>query len=162
MASFSGCTTARPISTHALRMEGDRPFGRYHKRRVISTHALRMEGDGFFYAPGNRPGEFLPTPSAWRATAMDDRFFREVNISTHALRMEGDIDSRTPKNRGRRISTHALRMEGDLRLLRVYHTDVGHFYPRPPHGGRPTAISRPQPGADFYPRPPHGGRQQTC
>ena len=57
--------------------------------------------------------EFLPTPSARRATDFLRLFPVDRYISTHALREEGDMVSppiflsRIP------ISTHALREEGD-------------------------------------------------
>ena len=58
------------------------------------------------------PGEFLPTPSARRATG--GRFRHPVfrTISTHALREEGDRQGRSG--------------------LAALH----YFYPRPPRGGR--------------------------
>ena len=34
----------------------------------------------------------------------------------------------------------------------------GHFYPRPPRGGRPGRWHGSADGSDFYPRPPRGGR----
>ena len=57
---------------------------------------------------------FLPTPSARRATAQLTHSGINTVISTHALREEGDnfIDV---QNRGGVISTHALREEGDRR-----------------------------------------------
>ena len=60
-----------------------------------------------------------------------------ASISIHALREEGDW----AKNLGiyaEPISIHALREEGDYPLgaLQALH---GHFYPRPPRGGRRTA-----------------------
>ena len=118
-------------------MEGDRPFGRYHKRRVISTHALRMEGDlrritssmyrfsDFYPRPphggrqkrkekNNVDYKFLPTPSAWRATVYCPLpICKFTRISTHALRMEGDVMRGEVKDQFGLISTHALRMEGD-------------------------------------------------
>ena len=35
-----------------------------------------------------------------------------------------------------------------------------YFYPRPPRGGRPSALGRMMFALDFYPRPPRGGRRQ--
>ena len=80
----------RPISTHALREEGDPGKGRGPGGGAISTHALREEGDRLhgsalpahcdFYPRPPRGGrhvmhskvyaeyQFLPTPSARRAT----------------------------------------------------------------------------------------------
>ncbi len=101
----------------------------------ISIHALRVEGDGFIIAKpsgcfnfyprppgGGRPakrtgaahiGEFLSTPSGWRAT----RFLlchaqRLYEISIHALRVEGDPTGLRCKH-VTGISIHALRVEGD-------------------------------------------------
>ena len=56
--------------------------------------------------------EFLPTPSARRATRRKAADVLTVRISTHALREEGD---------GQRVCPADHR---------------GHFYPRPPRGGR--------------------------
>ena len=57
----------------------------------ISTHALRMEGDAFIAASDAVAAEFLPTPSAWRATYAQTSIQARAKISTHALRMEGDL-----------------------------------------------------------------------
>ena len=124
------------ISTHALREEGDTILnGKRSPTGAISTHALREEGDPqrfsawtpppYFYPRPPRGGrlqlvrelikdpQFLPTPSARRATTI----------------------TRPPGPAAGRISTHALREEGDSGRLdgRRHRT---HFYPRPPRGGR--------------------------
>ena len=103
-------------------------------------------------------GVFLSTPSARRATGRPSVQAVVVAISIHALREEGDV------------------------ATLVMAVPSGHFYPRPPRGGRPgpqlvlrcsRAISihalreegdrsraRAHTGPiDFYPRPPRGGRQ---
>ena len=85
------------------------------RRRInngISIHALREEGD-----PQLRQGqlcrkEFLSTPSARRATLPGGDQIWPGEISIHALREEGD-DYFAPSS--------GLQ---------------GHFYPRPPRGGR--------------------------
>ena len=128
---------------------------------AISTHALREEGDflifirflmpflNFYPRPprgGRRPSmarcwnplQFLPTPSARRATAAARSAGTVRAISTHALREEGDPHLQGGPALGGLISTHALREEGDHdgaqpRPPRRY------FYPRPPRGGRPAA-----------------------
>ena len=101
--------------------------------------------------------QFLPTPSARRATDQVRFLSSHVSISTHALREEGDPagSSRSshkarflPTPSARRatdffnvftavfvISTHALREEGDELLIRQYDA-FDNFYPRPPRGGR--------------------------
>ena len=80
------------ISIHALRVEGD--DDRHTVRALlafISIHALRVEGDccreyGIYVS-----GEFLSTPSGWRATAARDLDqWQRFVISIHALRVEGD------------------------------------------------------------------------
>ena len=100
---------------------------------------------------------FLPAPSARRATRQRRFRFRPHFISIHALREEGDQRGPPPREA------------------------EGHFYPRPPRGGRlhprehllpPGDISihalreegdffwttRPISSQYFYPRPPRGGR----
>ena len=123
--------------------------------------------------------EFLSTPSARRATWLSSLSARRWRISIHALREEGDkrVSPDAPPDC---ISIHALREEGDILILRVG-LFFFYFYPRPPRGGRLTAITRrcsmarflSTPSArratlspygaahehqDFYPRPPRGGR----
>ena len=81
-----------PISTHALREEGDGQAQRGQPgRKKISTHALREEGD-----PPHAPK------------------LCQVGISTHALREEGDGNVMSYRDSRVEISTHALREEGDL------------------------------------------------
>ena len=124
----------------------------------ISTHALREEGDGLRW-PGHRAGpQFLPTPSARRATGQRPvdvlRSFlflptpsarRATHMIIYGLKLP-DLFLPTPSARRATrqparlksappISTHALREEGDLAisgsvLMHFY------FYPRPPRGGR--------------------------
>ena len=82
-----------------------------------------------------------------------------TNISIHALREEGDCPVRVGDLRDIEISIHALREEGDQRFFALSSrmmvflstpsarratglvADIGdvlgHFYPRPPRGGRP-------------------------
>ena len=164
---------------------GGRPTRWRNKNGIveISIHALREEGDllapmgsnwkNYFYPHPPRGGrhgqqdtrlaalEFLSTPSARRATR----------------RYGGAAGS------GTGISIHALREEGDPRSS-TFCTPIGHFYPRPPRGGRPfawpfvlgrnTFLSTPSArrataetiknaGFEiyFYPRPPRGGRPMS-
>ena len=79
--------------------------------------------------------KFLPTPSARRATFLYRLSQRDLRISTHALREEGDWAAMAaPGHDG--ISTHALREEGDLHCFLTCSSPRGYFYPRPPRGGR--------------------------
>ena len=106
------------ISIHAFRVEGDTfslavSFNKYYfyprppggGRPVmtadgetptwISIHAFRVEGDGRGERGLNWGGEFLSTPSGWRATRFH-WLYRLINIiSIHALRVEGDCNQKT-------------------------------------------------------------------
>ena len=82
-------------------------------------------------------GEFLSTPSVWRATPAAAGGIVHDVISIHALRVEGDVQIVCPP------------------------TENPYFYPRPPCGGRLrsatlTGLST----SNFYPRPPCGGRHR--
>ena len=59
------------------------------------------------------------------------------------------------------ISIHALREEGDPGNVPCRRWRSIYFYPRPPRGGRPSALVRRLPPSDFYPRPPRGGRPEV-
>ena len=103
-------------------------------------------------------GKFLSTPSARRATywsalnILSYRYFyprpprggrlqkqafnlQSRIISIHALREEGDARQRTGGIL-LGISIHALREEGDNVERLFVQERFGHFYPRPPRGGR--------------------------
>ena len=111
---FKFVVDAEAISTHALREEGDGGPGVLVHLIQISTHALREEGDwtdGQYYAI---TAEFLPTPSARRATPA---------CSFHVYSLPQFLPTpsarrATPRRRlpaaGPTISTHALREEGDF------------------------------------------------
>ena len=145
---------------------------------------------------------FLSTPSGWRATTKEYRKIMGTLISIHALRVEGDTlghqeavffaisihalrvegDSLLYAVRGEHaISIHALRVEGDNPTPRFRGDMSGDFYPRPPGGGRRSALIKQGHTYtisihalrvegdseqlcfghlidDFYPRPPGGGR----
>ena len=101
---------------------------------AISTHALREEGDSGPLDVAHTVTQFLPTPSARRATGVSPDRVADYAISTHALREEGDF-YRFPINNKLIISTHALREEGDA-FGNVRGGGDGDFYPRPPRGGR--------------------------
>ena len=152
---------------------------------TISTHALREEGDVAGRKLWYLPAQFLPTPSARRATGSACVSFllscisthalreegdaiqlrivtHERHISTHALREEGDLRYMTPPHRRGKISTHALREEGDSNF--VYNRSLGPQFLPTPSARRATrkhkrALAR---VANFYPRPPRGGRQPNA
>ena len=100
------------ISIHALRVEGDvRTCGRW---RTSLYFYPRPPGGGRLprHAARTTSGQFLSTPSGWRATGQLRQAGNACEISIHALRVEGDI----------------------LRLL--LSSCTAYFYPRPPGGGR--------------------------
>ena len=190
------------ISIHALREEGDttRLSSAESKRKFLSTpsarratqcamsyittinisiHALREEGDGA--APHGKHSGRTSSPPPPGGGRRPDRHpgCHDHCISIHALREEGDkrVSPDAPPDC---ISIHALREEGDILILRVG-LFFFYFYPRPPRGGRLTAIRRrcsmarflstpsarratvnllrqPSFSIYFYPRPPRGGR----
>ena len=105
------------------------------RQHGISTHALREEGDQIGECHLIQRVEFLPTPSARRATRHLAPCSGILPISTHALREEGDSRAAcsfmpalvflpTPSARRATVATDYIE-ESD--------TD---FYPRPPRGGR--------------------------
>ena len=147
-------------------MEGDVAFFAHaYANRPISIHALRVEGDCTPLHACSQLPVFLSTPSGWRATR-DIWDIRDAEtISIHALRVEGDLVLcgsiaagcdfyPRPPGGGRpaavadpsaalAISIHALRVEGDG--CRHLTTDKScYFYPRPPGGGRRLRVDRPK------------------
>ena len=124
-----------PISTHALREEGDPSASPARAYCIISTHALREEGDIDTFAHLLHSVEFLPTPSARRATPSE----------LHVVRKIKHFYPRPPRG-GRRSSRPSA------------HAAPPDFYPRPPRGGRPVGLPCARLLHNFYPRPPRGGR----
>ena len=147
-----------PISTHALREEGDI---RYPQTGTARPYFYPRPPRGGRPSPGPTRAPcgsiFLPTPSARRAT--------------RGRRQSGgpvlDFYPRPPRGgrpapghrqqQGDRISTHALREEGD-RPTKSPSRASPYFYPRPPRGGRPSPPLQAAGFWNFYPRPPRGGR----
>ena len=74
---------------------------------------------------------FLSTPSARRATKLDDRISALERISIHALREEGDVQPPEAGGAAVVISIHALREEGDSIGYATF-SGRSNFYPRPP------------------------------
>ena len=128
---------------------------------AISIHALREEGDRVTPATGSGATIFLSTPSARRATLVSCCTRRGVMsfLSTPSARRATIFT--TTSSRHFTISIHALREEGDG-SARPRRSRLGHFYPRPPRGGRPVDQQRPAGRENFYPRPPRGGRPRRC
>ena len=124
--------------------------------------------------------KFLSTPSARRATALEELQVNALIISIHALREEGDhapglhcpgsryFYPRPPRG-GRQleyegftasqaISIHALREEGDGITIDITNcTDISIHALR--EEGDPSFSIEISRGFYFYPRPPRGGRQ---
>ena len=81
----------RKISIHALREEGDDKTSLFERFQIISIHALREEGDDAGVCHEAQGQGFLSTPSARRATCVNQPHFIHFSISIHALREEGDF-----------------------------------------------------------------------
>ena len=129
--------------------------------------------------------QFLPAPSARRATAPDCRTLKQC-CDFYPRPPRGGRHRRQPDETGitEFLPTPSARRATSQR--RKEHGQQMDFYPRPPRGGRrltagakrqPTTFL-PTPSArrataslasfffslwlNFYPRPPRGGRQQMC
>ena len=82
----------------------------------ISIHALREEGDDEAKSVVKANEEFLSTPSARRATNLNDGEIYEMEfLSTPSARRATMEQTRRRINNG--ISIHALREEGDYSSL---------------------------------------------
>ena len=130
-----------------------------------------------------RGGDFYPRPPRGGRHRVVVLSNVDVRISIHALREEGDESSRMFST----LSLSFLSTPSARRATRFSHGGVsaaGHFYPRPPRGGRhPTRVLAAAERAisihalreegdhvgaafaaesgNFYPRPPRGGRQSS-
>ena len=131
-----------PISIHALREEGDHGRRRQHRDRPISIHALREEGDvRNCSAAARSAGYFYPRPPrGGRRFVLSSRSISVIFLSTPSAR-RATLYNRSQQN-GYSISIHALREEGDERNTGDYRLGGGHFYPRPPRGGRRQRASK--------------------
>ena len=125
----------------------------------ISTHALREEGDETYGLDGYGVLQFLPTPSARRATSTLQRTSASWTFLPTPSARRATASAEGGRYAGAMISTHALREEGDTTTIPAAPAST-YFYPRPPRGGRPRSrrTSSSAPGY-FYPRPPRGGRR---
>ena len=101
--------------------------------------------------------KFLPTPSARRATTSPRRTLAPLKISTHALREEGDRGREQRPAQLIGISTHALREEGDGFCLSGRLNFLISTHALREEGDALHRHPRPL-GNNFYPRPPRGGR----
>ena len=102
---------------------------------------------------------FLSTPSARRATFCGGSGGSGWPISIHALREEGDAYEPFHLREKIEISIHALREEGDP-LQSPPCALLSNFYPRPPRGGRQSALSQVIAAAQFLSTP--SARRATC
>ena len=90
-----GGARANEISIHALRVEGDLlSLKIVHAARAISIHALRVEGDQLRRGDIARDAYFYPRPPGGGRPYRAFRAVRNRMISIHALRVEGDFGVR--------------------------------------------------------------------
>ena len=149
--------TAKHISIHALREEGDASGRTVDQSERISIHALREEGDrccpawpwrnkNFYPRPprGGRPTltrttpplsrNFYPRPPrGGRLPILGYPAYFPLFLSTPSARRA--TVACAVAFRQVRISIHALREEGDLTEV-IEIIPITNFYPRPPRGGR--------------------------
>ena len=162
------------ISIHALREEGD-AYEPFHLREKIeiSIHALREEGDPLQSPPCALLSNFYPRPprggrllTQQEITQINDFYPRpprggrpaSVLPWVHASRFLSTPSARRatcplePACADTCISIHALREEGDRN--RCFRADrSADFYPRPPRGGRQSALSQVIAAAQFLSTP---------
>ena len=103
----------------------------------ISIHALREEGDDA--APGLQcsSAHFYPRPPRGGRPCPTAHRGPQTQISIHALREEGDIQLSSPA-----VAIYSLFLSTPSARRATIHCCTksggsGHFYPRPPRGGRP-------------------------
>ena len=107
----------------------------------ISIHALREEGDRSASVDNRRRADFYPRPPrGGRRFVLSSRSISVIFLSTPSAR-RATLYNRSQQN-GYSISIHALREEGDERNTGDYRLGGGHFYPRPPRGGRRQRASK--------------------
>ena len=121
--------------------------------RDISIHALREEGDvRNCSAAARSAGYFYPRPPrGGRRFVLSSRSISVIFLSTPSAR-RATLYNRSQQN-GYSISIHALREEGDERNTGDYRLGGGHFYPRPPRGGRPHSFQCGRPAFQFLSTP---------
>ena len=164
-----------PISIHALREEGDRIPRRESNQRADFYPRPPRGGRRAAPVPCYSHGRFLSTPSARRATRHKPalpcprgNFYPrpprggrrcrlsghrgDHTISIHALREEGDVGRVKDDIKPNQISIHALREEGDSSPEGERGIPLD-FYPRPPRGGRRSAVEAVKGGLQFLSTP---------
>ena len=140
------------------------------RRATLSIGAICCARCYFYPRPprGGRPRSwtsttampnFYPRPPRGGRRGMPDLLLVQGGISIHALREEGDPEGICLLVQGVQfLSTPSARRATSHR--RCCRAGLGYFYPRPPRGGRRSALGvNSGRRINFYPRPPRGGRQ---
>ena len=140
------------------------------RRATLSIGAICCARCYFYPRPprGGRPRSwtsttampnFYPRPPRGGRRGMPDLLLVQGGISIHALREEGDPEGICLLVQGVQfLSTPSARRATSHR--RCCRAGLGYFYPRPPRGGRRSALGvHSGRRINFYPRPPRGGRQ---
>ena len=165
------------ISIHAPREGGDTAIYDPDRFEDISIHAPREGGDRLQRRDGTVYGHFNPrpprggrpmpippcilgmrfqsTPPARGATVMDQLRLGKVDISIHAPREGGD-HGKCAGCHHREISIHAPREGGDLVVVFLFLIKL-YFNPRPPRGGRLSALGGKRIADIFQSTPPARG-----
>ena len=128
-----------PISIHALRGEGDLLAGVLAVVDDISIHALRGEGDVFLLGLQVQPLQFLSTPSVGRATIIRHSGHDfVVFLSTPSVGRATPQAAPAAPATVEFLSTPSVGRATLTGMPAAWPS--GHFYPRPPWGGRPSAF----------------------
>ena len=129
------------ISIHALRVEGDsrRPLW----AAVLDYFYPRPPGGGRPHADARPKGatNFYPRPPGGGRHGFKSCYLHQTQISIHALRVEGDLVPESwQREAAQFLSTPSGWRATACRLS--FRISSGHFYPRPPGGGRPARTTR--------------------
>ena len=128
---------------------------------LISIHALREEGDATGRHHGTAATDFYPRPPRGGRRCRLSGHRGDHTISIHALREEGDVGRVKDDIKPNQISIHALREEGDSSPEGERGIPLD-FYPRPPRGGRRSAVEAVKGGLQFLSTPSARRATQTA
>ena len=127
----------------------------------ISIHALREEGDALHPYHVIHTDDFYPRPPRGGRGCRLSGHRGDHTISIHALREEGDVGRVKDDIKPNQISIHALREEGDSSPEGERGIPLD-FYPRPPRGGRRSAVEAVKGGLQFLSTPSARRATQTA
>ena len=153
----SGHRFCSAISIHAPREGGDGDLPQQRIHMTISIHAPREGGRHGRRASPPYPGcHFNPRPPRGGRPPPPCRIGQQKRISIHAPREGGDNFHTPPARKSWFISIHAPREGGDS-TTHVHMMSTVDFNPRPPRGGRRSAVQAAAASTEFQSTPPARG-----